>query len=296
MSGEQDMRKMGGLASRLPWTHATMLVATIAIAGIPPLAGFFSKDEILGGAFATGHFGVWLVGLVTAMLTAFYMFRLYILTFRGPSRLSHEAEHHLHESPASMIVPLAILAVLSIVGGWIGPPEVVAHGANAFHRWLEPVFAGNMHGIVGMSHPAGAEAVPGPVMHEVSEGTEWLLIALSVVAAVIGIAFAFRVYLQAPDVATGLRKGLAPLHRVLHDKYGVDELYDRIVVRPIYRLSEVLWRFWDEVVVDGTVNAVGWIFESLSSVIRLFQTGIVGTYAFFFTMGAVALFFFFSRH
>src|SRR5881396_3502900 len=119
LSDEQDMRRMGGLAPRIRWTHGTMLVATLAIAGIPPLAGFFSKDEILSRAFATGHSGVWLVGLVGPALTAFYMFRLYVLAFRGPSRLSHEAEHHLHESPPSMVIPLVVLAVLSAVGGLV---------------------------------------------------------------------------------------------------------------------------------------------------------------------------------
>src|SRR5262249_11426333 len=122
LSDEQDLRKMGGLAARLPWTHAVMLVATLAIAGSPPLAGFFSKDEILASAFARGHYGVWLAGLLGAGLTAFYMGRLYLLCFHGTSRLSHEAEHHLHESPPVMIAPLVVLAVLSTVGGWIGLP------------------------------------------------------------------------------------------------------------------------------------------------------------------------------
>src|SRR5512146_2902501 len=122
MSNEQDMRRMGGLAPRLPWTHGTMAVATLAIAGVPVFAGFFSKDEILHAAFASGHLGIWLAGLVGAALTAFYMTRLYVLTFRGAPRLSHEAEHHLHESPPSMIAPLVVLAVLSFVGGWVGMP------------------------------------------------------------------------------------------------------------------------------------------------------------------------------
>src|SRR5437762_2514864 len=140
LSDEQDLRRMGGLAGKLPWTHGTMLVATLAIAGIPPLAGFFSKDEILSRAFASGHSGVWLVGLVGAALTAFYMFRLYILAFRGPSRLSHEAEHHLHESPPSMIIPLVVLAALSAVGGLVGQP--MQEGGHLFERWMRPVFEG----------------------------------------------------------------------------------------------------------------------------------------------------------
>src|SRR5207244_1787837 len=138
LSGEQDMRRMGGLAPRLPWTHATMLIGTIAIAGLPPFAGFFSKDEILTAAFASGHYGVWLVGVLAALLTAFYMTRLYVLTFRGPSRLTHEAEHHLHESPKSMTLPLALLAVLSVIGGWVGLP--FQQGGHVLERWLAPVF------------------------------------------------------------------------------------------------------------------------------------------------------------
>jgi NADH-quinone oxidoreductase subunit L len=167
------MRRMGGLAPRLPWTHGTMLVATLAIAGIPPFAGFFSKDEILSGAFASGHLGVWLLGLIGAALTAFYMFRLYILTFRGSPRLTHEAEHHLHESPPSMIVPLVVLAALSLVGGLVGPPLI--EGGHPFARWLAPVFAGE-----------------GQAAHELSPGAEWTLILVSVLVAVAGIAAAFR--------------------------------------------------------------------------------------------------------
>jgi len=288
LSDEQDLRKMGGLASRLPWTHRTMLVATIAIAGIPPLAGFFSKDEILHGAFASGHFGLWMVGLVGALLTAFYMFRLYILAFRGPSRLSHEADHHLHESPPSMIVPLAILAVLSIVGGWVGPPLI--EGGNPFARWLAPVFASGVHGIAGgaMSH-AGGEAA-GHAAHELPRGTEILLMVVSVAAAAIGILFAFRAYLFQPGLATSLQQRFQGLYRVLLNKYWIDELYDALVVRPVHALSQRLWKVWDTRVVDGAVNGVGYTLEGISAMLRLFQTGFVGTYALWFVVGVLALF------
>ena len=150
LSDEQNLMRMGGLAPRLPWTHGVMLVATLAIAGLPPLSGFFSKDEILAAAFATGHIVVWIVGLIGAALTAFYMFRLYLLCFRGESRLTHEAEHHLHESPPIMIAPLVVLAVLSIVGGWVGLP--FQEGGHAFARWLAPVFAA---GAAGAGEPPG---------------------------------------------------------------------------------------------------------------------------------------------
>jgi NADH-quinone oxidoreductase subunit L len=277
MSDEQDLRKMGGLASKLPWTHGTMLVATIAIAGIPPFAGFFSKDEILHHAFASGHYGVWLAGLVGALLTAFYMFRLYILAFRGPSRISHEAEHHLHESPPSMIAPLVVLAVLSVIGGWVGLP--MQEGGHLFARWLHPVFAG----------------APEAAAHEVSRTTEWLLIGLSVGAAAVGILMAFRLYLRQPSLATALRERLAGVYRVLLNKYWVDELYDATVVRPTLALSNWFWRFWDTKVIDGFVNGMAYTVEGVSAVLRLVQTGFVGTYALFITLGVAALILHFLR-
>jgi NADH-quinone oxidoreductase subunit L len=282
MSDEQDMRKMGALSSKMPWTHGVMLIACIAIAGIPPFAGFFSKDEILAGAYGSGHIGVWAAGMVGAMLTAFYMFRLYILTFRGRSRVSHEAEHHLHESPPSMIAPLVVLAGLSVVGGLIGPPPPfrallgLGEGGHPFERWLEPVFA------AGNEIAAHSE-------HHMSMGTEWALIGLSVLVAVIGIAMAFRFYLQQPSTATALQQRFAGPHRLLLNKYWVDELYDAAVVSPLHGLSQRLWRFWDVKIVDGTVNGVGYVLEFLSAGFRLLQTGFVGHYAMFFSLGVVAL-------
>jgi NADH-quinone oxidoreductase subunit L len=283
MGGEQDMRKMGGLKGRLPVTFRTMLIGTIAIAGIPPLAGFFSKDEILASAFASGHYGVWIAGLLGATLTAFYMFRLYLLCFRGESRLSHEADHHLHESPAVMIAPLVVLAVLSVVGGWVGLPFQA--GGHAFERWLEPVFAGAAH------------ASPGEGVH-LSPGAEWMLIAVSVAVAAFGIVLAFRIY---GGTATAPREeplaARAPaIHRVLLNKYWVDEFYQATVVRFVTWSADRFWRFWDTKVVDGTVNGVAYTFEGLSAVLRLFQTGLVGTYALFITLGVAALIAHFLRH
>jgi len=233
--------------------------------------------------------------LVGAMLTAFYMFRLYLLAFRGPSRLTHEAEHHLHESPPAMIIPLVVLAILSVVGGWIGPPMM--EGGNAFHRWLEPVFSSGMHGIAGTAgaHPATG-AMAGHAAHEVSRGTEIILMALSVGVAMIGIFMAFRLYLIKPSLATALQQRFAGIHRALLNKYWVDEVYDAIAVRPIHRASLAFWKFWDEKIVDGIVNGVGYTLEGVSAVMRLFQTGFVGTYALFFTMGVLALFLYFARH
>ena len=278
LSDEQDLRRMGGLASRLPWTHGVMLVATLAIAGIPPFAGFFSKDEILHDAFASGHYGVWLVGLVGAALTAFYMFRLYILAFRGPSRLTHEAEHHLHESPPAMIAPLVVLAVLSVVGGWVGLP--FQRGGHLFARWLAPVF----------------EAGGGHEAFETSPATEGVLMLLSVGVAALGIAFAFRAYLQKPEVATRLRERYAGLYQLLSHKYWVDEFYDATVVRFVRGLADACWKFWDVKIVDGLVNGVGYTLEGMSAILRLFQTGFVGTYALFFALGVAAVILHMLRH
>jgi len=285
LSGEQDMRRMGGLAPRLPWTHPTMLIGTIAIAGIPPLAGFFSKDEILSAAFASGHYGVWIAGVLAALLTAFYMTRLYVLTFRGASRLTHEAEHHLHESPPSMTLPLAVLAFLSVVGGWVGLP--FQEGGHPFERWLGPVFES---GAVGALLGEGAEHTA-----HLPAATEWLLIGLSVGVAVLGIFLAWRAYLVRPGTATMLQQRFAGIYRVLLNKYWVDEIYDAIVVHPVYLWSMRLWKFWDEKIVDGAVNGVAYVIEGLSAGLRLFQTGFVGTYALFFTLGVVALILHFLR-
>ena len=279
LSDEQDMRKMGGLASKLPWTHRVMLIGCIAIAGIPPFAGFFSKDEILHDAFASGHYGVWLAGLLGAGLTAFYMFRLYVLTFRGPSRVSHEAEHHLHESPPSMIVPLVVLAILSIVGGWVGLP-FQEHG-HTLAQWLAPVFESGGH----------AEAA-----HEVSAGTEWMLILVSVAVAAFGILMAFRAYLQQPSLATSLRERFAWFHSGALHKWWIDELYDSTVVRFVRGMADSFWKFWDVKVVDGLVNGVGYTLEGFSAILRLFQTGFVGTYAMFFALGVVAVLLHVLRH
>jgi NADH-quinone oxidoreductase subunit L len=254
-----------------------MLVATLAIAGIPPLAGFFSKDEILASAFGAGHPIIWIAGLIGAVLTAFYMFRLYLLAFRGPSHLSHETEHHLHESPPSMIIPLVVLAILTVVGGFVGLP--MQQGGHVLARWLAPVFAG------GTAHEA-----------ELPASTEWLLIAISVAAGLIGIGLAVQLYSRRPDVAGALRERWAGAHRALSEKYWIDELYDRIVVRPVYGFAMWAWRFWDQVIVDGIVNGVGYTLEGASALLRLFQTGFVGTYALFFTLGVAALLLHLLRH
>jgi NADH-quinone oxidoreductase subunit L len=315
MHHEQDMRKMGGLASKMPVTHATMLAATIAIAGIPPLAGFWSKDEILAQAFASGHIAIWVAGVLGATLTAFYMFRLYVLTFRGTPRFEEHAhdlhgahvaaEHAAHahdahghgadahadhgdhghggpvrESPWNMTVPLSILAVLSVVGGLVGIGKPFIQGESFIARWLAPVMEG------------GPEAMP---VHELSHSAEWGLMGISVVVALFGISMAFLAYLSRPEIATSLRARFAWLHDTLENKYYVDEFYWAAFVRPIHRGSIALWKFWDETIVDGTVNGVGQVVEVTSGILRLFQTGYVGTYALFLALGVLALLLHFLR-
>jgi len=270
LSDEQDMRRMGGLAPRLPWTHFTMLVATLAIAGIPPFAGFFSKDEILAGAFGARPV-LWALGLVGAALTAFYMFRLYFLTFRGRPRLTEHAEQHLHESPPSMIAPLFVLAVLSVIGGFVGPPFV--KGGHPFARWLAPVFGGE----------AGAPA------REPAPSAEAILMIVSVLVAAAGILAAWHFYLRDTAAAGRLRERLAGVHRVLFHKYWVDELYDAIAVTPIYRVALWCWRFWDTRIVDGAVNGIAVVVELASGALRLFQTGFVGNYALALALGVAAV-------
>ncbi len=314
MHHEQDMRKMGGLAGKMPVTHGSMLIACIAIAGIPPFAGFWSKDEILASAFATGHFGVWIVGVLGATLTAFYMFRLYVMTFRGAPRFEEHAGESLHaahvaaehashghgahddhahghgdehghggpvkESPWNMTGVLAILAALSVIGGLVGVGKPFLEGESVIARWLAPVMEG------------GAPPVP---VHEVSHGVEWALMGLSVAVAAFGIAMAFQAYLRQPGLATSLRERLAGLHTAVFHKYWVDEFYDTIAVTPVYRASVTAWRFWDEKIVDGTVNGVGYVCEGFSAILRLFQTGYVGTYALWVALGVLALILHFLR-
>jgi NADH-quinone oxidoreductase subunit L len=214
------------------------------------------------------------------------MFRLYLLTFRGEPRLTPEAEHHLHESPPSMVVPLAILAVLSAVGGLIGPP--LQEGGHLFARWLAPVFEG--------AHAAGEAAAHGAGHaggHAVSPATEWMLIVISIGVAVLGLVLAFRVY--GKSATEPLARRAPGLYGALVHKYWVDELYDLVVVRVVYGLSRRLWTFWDEKIVDGAVNGVARLLEGTSTLMRLFQTGFVGTYALFFTIGVALLLLHFLR-
>ena len=297
MSGEQDMRKMGALRNKIPTTYWTMAVAALAISGIPPLAGFFSKDEILWQSFAGpyGHKVLWTVGWITAGLTAFYMFRLIFMTFWGESRVDHEVEHHIHESPSPMLIPLVTLAILSIVGGFIGWPKSL-WGGEWFGKFLEPVFEGN------------------PVVppHEYGHSIEYFLMALSVVTAIVGISVAYRVYVQRPELSERLAATFAGLHRLLLHKYYVDEIYDALFVNRVKDLGSALAAFdlgvvdggvngvgwftrfsgtvsmwWDRWIIDGLVNLAAMIVKLMSYPAKIVQTGLVQNYAWFITAGVL---------
>ncbi|HEV7966828.1 MAG TPA: NADH-quinone oxidoreductase subunit L [Candidatus Acidoferrales bacterium] len=301
LSGEQDMRKMGGLWEKIPKTAKTFVVASIAISGIPPLAGFFSKDAILSHAFEYNKI-LWLLGLITAGMTAFYMFRLVIMTFFGESRVDHEVAHHIHESPSSMTVPLMILAVLSVVGGWVGVPESLG-GSDRFAKFLEPVMAA--HGEEG-GEAAAAHAAS-------SASMEYLLMLLSVLIACAGIWLAYRWYIQRPQVPEKIAATSPFLYRLVYHKYYVDELYDAMFVNRVKDLALTLGAFdvtfinglgvdgsgwvtritstisglWDSWIVDGLVNLTARIVWLFSWPVRMLQTGRVARYALFMLLGVL---------
>jgi NADH-quinone oxidoreductase subunit L len=306
MSNEQDMRVMGGLRRKLPVTFWTFIAGTLALAGIAPLAGFFSKDEILWKAWSSGNHVLWAVGFVAAGLTAFYMMRLVVLTFFGENRASAEVRHHIHESPATMTMPLVILAVLSVVGGWVGIPHFLGGGAQ-FEKWLEPVFAQPAvlaeagHGaedqlVVAASggHEAAApvhgETAPGPAAHDTT--MEWILAGASLAWGLLGLALGYVVYAKRLGVAAAFQKlGGGWPHKVLLNKYYVDEAYEGAFIRPGYRLSRsVLWKIVDAGLIDGLlVNGTALAVAVVGSILRLFQNGLVRFYAWSFTIG-VAVF------
>jgi NADH-quinone oxidoreductase subunit L len=282
MSDDQDIRSMGGLRSKMPRTHWPFLLATLAIAGVPLFSGFFSKDEILAGAWASNRV-VWGMLLVGAGITAFYMFRLYFLVFYGKFRGTAEQAKHVHESPRLMTVPLMILGVLSVIGGWIGIPVVMSFGKdiNYLHHWLAPVVSPGGHG----------EAVAGEAVHHPSVGLEWALIGLAVTTAGVGFLVALRIYWQRPGSSEGIAKSLGPVYRLVRNLYWVDELYELVVLRPFYALSRWFSKF-DRWVIDGFVNAAGIVTDLAGQVVKLFQTGYVRNYALLFLAGVVFILFY----
>ncbi|MGA8265506.1 MAG: NADH-quinone oxidoreductase subunit L [Ignavibacteriaceae bacterium] len=273
MHEDQDIQNFGGLRKHMPATAITFLVASLAISGIPPLSGFFSKDEILWKSFANGNVTYWAIGAVTALLTAFYMFRLYFLTFEGQSRFGKDK--HLHESPKVMTFPLIALAVLAFIGGFIGIPALFSgEGGNAFENWLEPVFK-NADARLAQTAAYG-------------HSTEITLMVVSVILGVAGIIIARNIYLKKPSIATNLANKFKGLHNLLWNKYFVDEVYDATVVTPIVKTSDsFLWKITDAKIIDGAVNGAAAIVDRVSKNIRKIQTGVAQFYAVIMTIGIV---------
>jgi NADH-quinone oxidoreductase subunit L len=314
LSGEQDIRKMGGLWNTIPATSRPFLIATLAIAGIFPFAGFFSKDEILGHAFHRSqmmdrYLFLWAIGLITAGMTAYYMFRLLFLTFFGLSRVSPELEEHIHESPKSMTVPLMILAFLSMCGGWFALP-VLWGEKNTFGIFLEPVLG-------GVETETGAVQLGQHTLFK-----EYFLMILSLTVVGLGLWAAYQMFLKNPKLHEKIAASFPRLHNVLVHKYYVDEIYDAVIVNRIKDLSTALawvdahiidglgvdgasWLtryfsrisiWWDKWVVDGIVNLIGKFTEGLSVPVRMFQTGVFSSYAMWILVGVVILLGYYGHH
>ena len=278
LGGEQDVQRMGGLARKLPVTYRTFLVATLALSGIPPLAGFFSKDAILASVFEQHHPVLFAIGLLTAGLTAFYMFRLVSLTFYGEFRGTAEQAHHVHEAPPTMTVPLIVLAFLSTVAGFLGLPAVFGEHANRIAAFLAPV-------LPPIFLP-GREAAE----HHLPPTTEWLLIGVSVAVAVAGLLLAWKWYAREQGrPAARLASAIPGLYRLVVEKFRVDEIYHALFVVPFVWLARVLWKVVDVLVIDGVLNAGAFIVELTGDALRFLQTGNVRNYALTFLLGIVAL-------
>jgi NADH-quinone oxidoreductase subunit L len=272
MSGEQDIRNMGGLKKYVPVTYTTFLLATIAIAGIFPFAGFFSKDEILAHAFEQNKV-LWLLGLIGSIFTAFYMFRLLFLTFFGEFRGTQKQMSHLHESPKTMTIPLIVLGVLSVVGGFIGIPEVF-HGTHLLKGFLEPVFK-----------DAEMRMIPGHLDHT----TEYALMAVATLSAVVSIFVAYTRYVKSNVVPSTENTPLKPLHKLVYNKYYIDEVYDFLITRPLNGISNFFGKIFDKQVIDGGVNLVGTAFSESSNLLKYIQTGNIGFYLLAMVIGIIAV-------
>ncbi len=286
LGGEQDMRQMGGLRKHIPWTFWTMAVATLAIAGIPGFSGFFSKDEILWNAYASpwgGHWIYWLLGFLTALITSFYMFRLLFLTFFGKYRgnLSTNPKHsggkhgHIHESPKIMTIPLAILAVLALIGGYVGVPAALG-GSNHFEHFLEPVFQ--------------APALPAGMVEHASRSLELPLMACTTGAALLGLFLAWLLYISSPQLPKRIAEGAGGIYRLVLNKYWIDELYQAVLVNPLITGSrKLLWRGIDAGGIDGAIDASARGAQEVSDGVRQMQSGNLRSYAGWVAIGAVAV-------
>ena len=277
MGGEQDMRKMGGLRKKIPITYWTMFAATLAITGVPLFSGYFSKEAILDAAQNGPHANLtlWLLGILGAMLTAFYMFRLLFLTFFGKPRYD-EHKVHVHESPKNMTVPLILLAVLAVGGGWFALPTMIG-GPDHFLNFLQPVFHA--------APAAGAEATATPADALIKS-----LLAPAVIVALIGFLTAWWFYIRRPDVPKKLAQSLHGLYELVLNKYFVDEIYLALIVRPLLWIStNVLWHIIDEGVIDGAVNGVAISAQGIGGEARRLQSGNARSYATWVVIGAVCI-------
>jgi NADH-quinone oxidoreductase subunit L len=285
LSGELNVFKMGGLRRHMPITALTFLTAGLAISGFPLTSGFFSKDMILESAFISGHVLNWLVDLIAAGMTALYIFRAYFLAFEGESRIDHDKQHHLHESPAVMTIPLIVLATLAAVGGWVGLPEgLTAVGdrlglptgllrADRFGEYLAPSLG----------------VLPHAETHELSGGLLLFLIGSATLVALAGIYAAYVLYDRKSDVPERVAEGAPGPYRVLWNKYYVDELYDALFIRPYVALSDFFWKVIDSQIIDGAVNGVGELVRWSGSRVRRLQTGNVQAYALAMLVGAICV-------
>jgi NADH-quinone oxidoreductase subunit L len=269
MNGEQDMRKMGGLGKYMKITGITFLVGCLAIAGFPLLSGFFSKDEILAAAWTTSPV-LWATGIFTALLTAIYMFRLYVTTFKGNFRGTKEQEQHLHESPAAITIPLMALAILSIIGGFVGVPQFIINNAHALSDFLHPIFS-ESYAILSV--------------HEISHSTEWSLMIAATVIALTGILYGWMKFTKKPDLknATGFGK-------ILENKWYVDELYHTIFVKPYKAFGTFLYKIIDIKMVDGMVNGTGRLVKYGGSQLRRIQSGQIAFYVLMMVFGMLLIF------
>ncbi|MBM3299257.1 MAG: NADH-quinone oxidoreductase subunit L, partial [Deltaproteobacteria bacterium] len=274
MGGELDMRNMGDLRKKLPYTHWTYVFGTLAIAGIFPFAGFFSKDEILFYSFER-HTGFWIMGAVAALMTSFYMFRSVFMTFWGDSRVDPHAAHHLHEAPPIIIVPLVILAFLSLVGGLVGVP--ILKGWHVFGDFLGPVFAPAKAVLEKGAHGQGHHSL----------ALELILMGVSLAIAIVGLLYARWMYITDPAASDRMVERFPGLHRLVYNKYWMDEIYDVLFVNSIVNFSRFLWRVFDDVVIDGIVNGVARVTQWWGSALRSLQSGFVKDYALSILVGVV---------
>jgi NADH-quinone oxidoreductase subunit L len=287
LDGIVDLRKMGGLSRKMPLTALLFTIGALGLSGIPPFAGFFSKDEILSAVFArwsagegAGWLAVWVLGVLTAAITAFYTFRAVGLAFFGEPRGPADSHLHARDPGLRMLVPLGVLAAATVGGGFLNVPPVLHEGWEFFAGFLGPVLP-----------PAAA------IAHEVEAGTaavEWLVLVIPTALAAVSAAAAFLIYARRPEVARAIaeRPLFRPLRRALEEKYGVDRAYERAFVEPLKTGAAALWEWVDVAVIDGTVNGVGRAASRVSAAFRQLQGGFLNQYAFYFAGGAIAVLFF----